>query len=141
MRNPDPDPNGDDPARHPLLRARWRPLWRTLLLLTIVAVCALAFDPHPPPAIDTGWDKRNHLLAFATLALLAELAFWPWRWRRARNLLGLLAFGAFIELVQTQIPGRSGEWLDLLADGLGIVVGMLLLALALALKWGGRRRS
>jgi hypothetical protein len=108
MRNPDPEPNGDDPARHPLLRARWRPLWCTLLLLTIVAVCALAFDPHPPPhrhrlgqaqppagVCDPGL-LANGLLAVA-LAARAQPA-------------GPAGLRRLHRLVQTQIPGRSGEY-------------------------------
>lgn len=122
---------GPPPPEHPLLQPRWRQTWRWLLLLAMLGVCWLAFDPDPPAAIDSGWDKSNHLLAFALLALLAELAFWPQRRRRSLVLLGLLGFGALIEAVQTQIPGRSGEWPDLLADGLGILAGMALLALVL----------
>jgi VanZ family protein len=91
----------------------------------MVTVCALAFDPNPPPQIDTGWDKLNHLLAFGTLAPCTMLALQGRRRRRLGSGLFLLAFGAFIEVVQTQIPGRSGEWGDLLADSLGIVLGLL----------------
>ncbi len=115
---------------------RARRIWQVLLALLVLAVCVLAFMPHPPPALDTGWDKRNHLLAFGSLAFVAELAFWPSRWRRLKVLLGLLAFGGFIELVQSQIPERSAEWGDLLADGLGIALGLALVAALIRL---GRR--
>jgi VanZ family protein len=107
---------------------RARRIWQVLLMLLMLAVCTLAFMPHPPPALDTGWDKRNHLLAFGSLAFVAELAFWPARWRPLKVLLGLLAFGGFIELVQSQIPERSAEAADLLADGLGIALGLALVA-------------
>jgi VanZ family protein len=40
-------------------------------------------------------------------------------------MLGLLAFGAAIEVVQAFVPGRSCEWEDLLADSVGIVAGVL----------------
>jgi VanZ family protein len=45
-----------------------------------------------------------------------------------------MVFGVFIEVVQAQIPGRTGEWPDLLADALGIAAG---LALAAALTRSG----
>ncbi|MFT3821899.1 MAG: VanZ family protein [Rubrivivax sp.] len=115
---------------------RARRACQVLLVLLMAVVCALAFAPHPPPALDTGWDKRNHLLAFASLALVAELAFWPAARRRAKVLLGLLAFGGFIELVQSQIPERSAEWVDLLADGLGIALGLALVAALVRLSRG-----
>jgi VanZ family protein len=40
--------------------------------------------------------------------------------------LGLLAFGVFIELVQSQIPGRDAEAMDVVADSIGILGGLLL---------------
>ncbi len=88
----------------------------------------LAFSPRPPPQADTGWDKGNHALAFGVLAVVADVAFSAWLQRRRRVVAGLLAYGAFIELVQTQIPERTGEWPDLLADGVGIALGLLALA-------------
>jgi len=113
-----------------------RQAWRVLLLALMLAVCLLAFDPAPPEAVDTGWDKGNHALAFAVLVVVAALSFWPARRRDLWVTLGLLAFGAFIEVVQAQIPGRAGEWPDLLADATGIAAGLLLLG---GLRWFGRR--
>lgn len=100
--------------------------WRWLLLALLLVVCWLAFTPVPPPSVDTGWDKSNHLLAFGTLALCAERGFGAAAWRRI--VAGLLGYGVFIELVQLQIPGRSSEAADVLADALGIALGLLLAA-------------
>ena len=38
--------------------------------------------------------------------------------------LGLLAFGALIELCQRAVGYRSAEWLDLAADAAGILAGL-----------------
>ena len=103
--------------------------WGALLLALALFICWLAFSPAPPPSADVGWDKANHALAFATLALVAELAFWPVHARRRRIAIGLIAFGGFIELVQAQIPARSGEWSDLAADATGIAIGLAAVAL------------
>lgn len=68
----------------------------------------------------TGWDKSNHVLAFAALAFLARKA-WPGRsWL---VLSSLLAYGAFIELLQAFTPDRYAEWSDLWADGVGLLIG------------------
>ena len=108
---------------------------RSLLLLSrlcffvlLVVISWLAFTPHPPQQADLGWDKLNHFTAFSTLMVFAALS-WPPHWRWAP--LGLLAYGGFIEIVQSFIPGRDGEWADLLADGVGIALGVALFALIL----------
>ncbi|HEY0817336.1 MAG TPA: VanZ family protein [Rhizobacter sp.] len=118
------------PERAPLaLRVlQARRAWQVLLALLLVAVCLLAFSTRPPEPLSTGWDKLNHAVAFAVLAMTAMLAF-PRAGRAAGAmamvLVGLMAFGGLIEVVQALIPGRSGEWLDLLADALGIVAGVI----------------
>ena len=105
-------------------------LWRGALLLLAIAVAVLALVPTPPREVDLGWDKLNHVFAFAVLAVCAVFG---WRGSRAARLimlLALLAFGGAIELLQLQIPDRSGEWADLGADAIGIGLGALL-----ALLW------
>jgi VanZ family protein len=98
--------------------------WRAFLTALLVACTWLAFDPSPPTSADTGWDKLNHALAFGALAFAAQASF-P-RAALHRIALALLGYGAFIELVQAQIPERSAEFLDLLGDAAGIVAGLLL---------------
>jgi VanZ family protein len=104
--------------------------WRLLLAGLVLAVCWLAFTPDPPPAADTGWDKLNHVLAFFALAFCGWFACGPARHRVRWVVLGTLAFGVFVEAVQTQIPGRSGEWPDLLADAVGVAGGLALASVA-----------
>jgi len=95
-------------------------IWRWAFFTCALAVLVLALIPSPPPMITTGWDKSNHLLAFAVMAWLGCKAFPQ---RVAYTLLALLAYGALIEILQSFTPTRSAEWLDLFADSLGIVVG------------------
>ncbi len=73
-------------------------------------------------------DKIAHLGIFGGLT---ELTLWslPAQWTlRGRFLMLLtvmLVYGAGIELVQPLLPdsGRSAEWMDLVADAIGIAVG------------------
>src|SRR5674476_148376 len=95
-------------------------IWRWSFFDCALAVLVLALMPSPPPMITTGWDKSNHLLAFAVMAWLGCKAFPQ---RVVFTLLGLLAYGALIEILQSFTPTRSAEWLDLFADGLGILLG------------------
>ncbi len=102
--------------------------WRLVFLVLLVIVGWLALTPQPPRELGTGWDKSNHLLAFSTLMICGRLG-----WSRHWLLLfaGLLAYGGAIELAQQQVPGRDGEWADLLADAIGLAIGQLLSVLAL----------
>lgn len=98
--------------------------WRALLvaLLAIVSVAALAPGAEAP-SLGVG-DKLDHLLAFVALAVAAALS---WPAGRARALaagVGLLAYGAFIELAQTRVPGRHGDVVDLAVDAAGIALGL-----------------
>ncbi|NCT81957.1 MAG: VanZ family protein [Comamonadaceae bacterium] len=85
----------------------------------------LALVPDPPRSVSTGWDKSNHALAFAALAFAGVWALWPSPRHWGRLALALLAYGAAIEIAQGWLPPRSADALDLLADGCGIVLGLL----------------
>ncbi len=106
-----------------------RHFWQVCLGVLVVAVAYLALHPQPPAAMTGGWDKLNHALAFAALAWSACLALGDSVRRRWSAVAGLLAFGGAIELAQLVVPGRAGEWSDLLADVIGIVIGSALAAL------------
>jgi len=105
-----------------------RHVWRVLLLLFIAAVGYLALTPTPPPSIDLGWDKLNHLLAFSTLAFSASLSCPASRRLRYVLFFMLFAYGGLIEVLQQFVPGRAGEWADLFADSVGIALGAVMAA-------------
>jgi VanZ family protein len=108
-----------------------RPVWRTLLALLLLVILCLALVPAPPKAMDTGWDKANHLLAFGSLAFCAFCAAASARGRWLHTPVGLLGYGVLIELAQSQLPPRSADARDVLADAMGIALG---LAVAAALR-------
>ena len=93
---------------------------RILLGVDLLAISALAFMPGPEVPVTTHWDKGDHTLAFFSLSLLARFA-WPRApfWRIA---LALVGYGVLIEIVQSFLPTRDAEALDVLADSTGIVV-------------------
>ena len=87
---------------------------------TALTILALALAPSEAAFSATGWDKTNHLLAFSVLALLGFRAY-PGRWTVV--ILGLLAYGGLIEILQSFTPDRSAEWADLVADSVGLGLG------------------
>lgn len=73
-----------------------------------------------------GADKVAHLGIYAALGFLCARALFGYGHVRAARLGGALlaaAYGATDELHQLFVPGRSAEWLDLLADAVGAVLG------------------
>ena len=97
--------------------------WRFIFFITAMAVLFLAIAPTSTPLPTTGWDKSNHIIAFAVLAYLGRQAFLQ---NAFKIIIGLIAYGGLIELMQTFTPTRSGEWQDLLADVVGIFAGLFL---------------
>ena len=63
-------------------------------------------------------DKVGHFVAFAGLSFLFDFAF---ALSNKVLLLASLLYGLFIELVQSQIDGRSGSVADLAADLFGAI--------------------
>lgn len=114
---------------HPALLLSWiahprlTPWWRAALLLLLCVITLLALSPAPPQQFDLGWDKLNHVAAFATLAVVALWGRCGSLWRVGG---ALLAYGGLIEVLQSYTPNRTGEWPDLLADGVGIALGLVL---------------
>ncbi len=102
-------------------RMRLTKFWRWLLAAQVLVVLYLALSPRPPQTLDLGWDKLNHLLAFACMTVTARLAFGRiW----GTLIVALLAYGGLIEILQSFVPNRSAEWADWFADGLGITLGI-----------------
>lgn len=101
-------------------------VWRTILVLLVMVVGYLALTPTPPKSMELGWDKLNHISAFAALASAGYLSFPTSRRYKVLTLLGLFAYGGAIEICQLFVPGRSCEWGDLLADAVGIACGALM---------------
>ncbi|MEO1038993.1 MAG: VanZ family protein [Pseudomonadota bacterium] len=72
-----------------------------------------------------GWDKLEHIAAFAALTLLIR-GGWP-NTHRGWVIGVLVLYGALIELVQsTDLVGRTPSILDLIANGIGMALGLAL---------------
>ena len=96
--------------------------WAAALFAFVMAVL-----PHPPQLPGEPEDKVQHVLAFATLALLGGFAFE--RMRLVALLVRLSLFGALIEVVQA-IPAlhRDSDVVDWLADTIAAAAVLALIA-------------
>lgn len=104
---------------------RYRRLWfgvGVLIALAVAVVCLVPGRKLPDVRVS---DKMEHLLAFAMLAfwfgsiLVRRDFFWL--------AVALIAFGGLIELAQGAMRfGREADIKDLLADSIGVVLGLAL---------------
>ncbi|MEX0339302.1 MAG: VanZ family protein [Arenibacterium sp.] len=104
----------------------WEKLALSLTLLMAVLIAIGTLWPSSGPSGPPGHDKVLHAAVFAALVLPVAL------WAR-RHLTWLvpaaLAYGAFIELVQPFV-GRGAEWMDLVADAIGVALALFLARIA-----------
>lgn len=96
--------------------------WLYITAIIAVSIATLSLWPvaHLPSV--PGTDKTHHFIAYAALMLPAAL-------RKPKHLLTIififLTFSALIELIQPYV-NRYGEWLDMIANALGLVCGFIL---------------
>ena len=99
---------------------------RILFWIALISSYILAIMPQEmAPSFQSLSDKSLHFIAFAVLALLLNLSYRISWWR---SVFYLLFYAAFIEFSQTFTPNRCAEWLDIAADAIGIVLGLVLYA-------------
>ena len=115
-----------NPSGPPWLQPCSRPWWRALLAVLLLYIGYKAFST-PGAAVDfEHLDKVLHSSAFACLACVASWSWAPSRRSAWQVALGLALYGAFIELVQSQLPSREASLADWFADALGIALGLAL---------------
>jgi len=91
--------------------------------ICIVAIEYLATTSIEIKPIQNSWDKANHFIAFFTLYVTLSLGY-P-KLELFKKVMILLAFGIQIECVQYFLPNREFSLLDVVADGVGIVFGII----------------
>lgn len=120
-----------------------RGLIRLAFWMVLGGVLLLSLLPNTTlPPVDLGWDKANHVVAFAVLGLLG---WWSFPQARGRLLVMLLLYGLAIEGLQMLTADRQPEWLDVAADTVGLalalaVAGLMRLATSPTEKPGGKIR-
>lgn len=108
-------------AHRVVVVSRW-----ALALAVAITVAALVGSLLPRVPMPEGpfGDKILHAAGYAALAFF---------WRRALQgptvgllLIAVVGFGALVECLQGLTPWRSFEWADMLANGTGATIGLLL---------------
>jgi len=93
--------------------------YRFLLAACLAVTAYLALTSSEIPVVADVNDKVEHILAFFTLALLADFS-WPHSGFGAAKSMSLLGYGLAIEITQYFLPYREFSLLDLSADAAGL---------------------
>jgi VanZ family protein len=100
--------------------------------LAAAVLALLSLHPHPEELIPiTMWDKLEHFLAYATLAIvLGHAVFLTLGARRALaaalTVLGASAYGVLMEILQHWFPPRTPDVWDAVANAIGACIGIAL---------------
>lgn len=108
--------------------------WRSYSLAITWSALILYLTLKEPGSIESafdlfkGFDKLAH---FGVFCILSFLSCWGTHHYKKIDIsvvvLGMILFGAAIELLQSYIyTYRSGDWIDFLADVLGIGFGWII---------------
>lgn len=102
-------------------RTRW---WQAAFFIVFLGASYFLLSPGDAlPSVGRGipqFDKVEHVATFAVLAFLARFAY---RGHPAWGVfVALVLYGSAVEVAQRNIPGRSAEVLDAVADAVGALV-------------------
>ena len=98
--------------------------FQIMFYICLITIEYLATTTQEIKPLEHTWDKANHFIAFMTLYVLLSLAYR--KLSVVMKIALLLAFGMQIEIVQYFIPGRDFSFLDVVADSIGILIGIVL---------------
>jgi len=87
----------------------------------LLTVMTLTLMPSPPQIGVFSWDKAQHTVAYTAL-MWTFLQAWEGR-HTLRWAILLLAVGVGLELLQGLMGVRFMEYFDMMANGLGVLLG------------------
>lgn len=135
-----------------MIRSTHRSHLRTIAWAAFVAAVLLV--PVDDSGVEGGWidwvlerlpfaDKLGHALLFGLMAWFACGSFETLGLRRRGALAALsaAAYGVVLDLLQTLVPGRSADALDMMADTVGALGGAIMAILIRTPRAGAPRQD
>lgn len=98
-------------------------LFKTAFIINFLVIEYLALTPQHIEVMEGLWDKQNHFIAFFVLFILLSFAYQHLSVVKKIGLLLLMGFQ--IEATQYFIPGRFFSLMDIVADSIGIIIGII----------------
>ena len=99
-----------------------RPLWLLAGWAIVALIVWLSLTPNPPKLDFEQSDKAGHFLAYGTVMFWFCQAYAGLPTRLAFG-AGFIAMGVALEYLQRAVGYHSFEFLDMVADALGVLAG------------------
>ena len=102
--------------------------YRKLLIIYSVLILFVSSIPGNsiPRFVLLSWDKLFHIIEYSILGFLSVRSF---NSKSIKNMINIsiicLCFAVFDEIWQSFVPGRFSSALDVIADGIGIIIGII----------------
>ena len=97
---------------------------RITLLLIIAGIAYLSLTPTE--IVTIGNDKTSHFIAYGILMSIIGLISFQTRKRFFLGIVLALLYGALLEIGQHYVPGRFMSVYDLIANGTGVFIGIII---------------
>jgi VanZ family protein len=107
--------------------------FRSASVVVLIAIWILSFLPGSGMPSVPGNDKWHHAIAY-----FACMFFWAQCYTRPlprlKLAIGFILMGAAIEYLQGMTDYRSFEWLDMVADAIGVMLAWFVVTVQLSIK-------
>jgi VanZ family protein len=111
---------------------RYAKLWLTLGWLLVGLIIFFSLWPRPPQPLEFEQsDKLYHVIVYMTLTLWFANIY-PQRSSQLQLSLGFFVMGVCLELLQGMTAYRTFSYIDMLVNGLGIILALYLAKTRLA---------
>lgn len=97
---------------------------RLSLVAIILGIAYLSLTPST--SVSVGNDKLGHFIAYSSLMFNLGLLTLAKRNQLIISVIAALLFGALMEFGQSFVPGRTVSMYDMLANAIGVALGLIL---------------
>lgn len=109
------------------------PYFRIASIAVLIAIWILSFLPGPAMPAVPGSDKWHHALAYFS-CMFCWGQWFTLPPRRLKLAVTFILMGALIECLQGLTTYRSFEWLDMVANAVGVIIGWFVVTVQLAIR-------
>ena len=106
------------------------PKTQFFLYLFLILIGSSIPGESVPTVFAYTWDKLLHVIEYFLLGVLGYRAFWN---KNKYITINISIFGIFFgcidEIWQSFIPGRYPSYYDVIADGIGVILGVITISM------------